>query len=42
MFCLDNFEDKTELRRLDCSHIFHKDYIDGWSKEHNNYAIYKI
>ena len=42
MICLDNFEDKAELRRLDCLHIFHKDCIDGWLKEHGNCPIDKI
>ena len=42
MICLDDFEDKCELRRLDCLHIFHKNCIDSWLKEHGNCPIDQI
>ncbi len=42
MICLENFEDKCKLRRLDCLHIFHLECIDGWLKEHGNCPIDKI
>ena len=42
MICLENFQDKCKLRRLDCLHIFHLECIDGWLKEHGNCPIDKI
>eukprot|EP00127_Corallochytrium_limacisporum_P004222 Clim_evm167s157 gene=Clim_evmTU167s157 len=36
--CLDIFEDKQEIRRLYCGHVFHTGCIDSWLLEKKKYC----
>jgi len=40
-FCLEDFQDGEEIRRLPCFHIFHQEEIDKWLLENNNCPICK-
>ncbi|KAF9946214.1 hypothetical protein BGZ70_003331 [Mortierella alpina] len=39
--CLCDYEDEEELRKMKCSHYFHKDCVDEWLRLHRNCPLCK-
>ncbi|KAG0213361.1 hypothetical protein BGX33_002946 [Mortierella sp. NVP41] len=39
--CLSEYEDEEELRKMRCSHYFHKDCVDEWLRLHRNCPLCK-
>lgn len=38
VICLEQFEDASQIRGLECSHVFHQACVDDWFSRYNEYC----